>query len=131
MCALLLYLFTWEYRIVGVGYSGLLKRYAATRFVHLAECCGPSIGSLRVRSILKETKRLNHVAKKTPVSSELLEWVRINFIDDRPLYDNQLRPALMAGFFFFFLRISDIGNVRGNDAVSQTSDGGGIFGDQD
>ena len=41
---------TWEYRISGVGYSGILTRYAAIRFAHFVEWCDLSKASFRIRS---------------------------------------------------------------------------------
>ena len=61
---------TWEYRIAGVGYSGLLTRYASIRLVHLVEGCDLRTASFRVRSSIKAIKR--SAAKKMPVDAELL-----------------------------------------------------------
>ena len=107
---------------MGGGYSGLLTRYPAVRFPHLVEGFDLSKDSLMVRSIFKATKRLCPVAKKMPSTVELVEWIRINFIDASSVGGNQLWAALMAGFFFC-LRMSEIENLRENDVVAQSVDG--------
>ena len=61
--------------------------------------------------------------KKIPVTVELLSWISSNFIDPQSLPDNQLWAALMVGFFYC-LRISEVGNLRENDLVSQQTDDG-------
>ena len=57
---------TWEHEIMGVGYSGLVTRYSAIRFVHLIEGCDLSKASFRVGSLLNAIKRLNPATKKAP-----------------------------------------------------------------
>ena len=91
---------TWEHRIMGVGYSALVTRYCAIRFVHLVEGCGLSKASFRIRSFPKSAKRLNPVMKKIPATIELLTWISSNFIDSQSLPDTQLWAALMVGFSF-------------------------------
>ena len=84
---------------MGIGHSGLLKRYAPIRFAHLVD--GRDLGKapFRAMSLLGSINRINAVTKKAPRTAELLERVGINFIDVRPLVDNRLWGALMGGFF--------------------------------
>ena len=83
---------------MGVGYSALVTRYCAIRFVHLVEGCDLSKASFRIRSFLKAAKRLNPVMKKIPATIELSTWISSNFIDSQSLPDTQLWAALMVGF---------------------------------
>ena len=111
------------HKIMGVGHSVLLTRYAAIRFVHLAEGCDLSKASFRARSFLKAVKRMIHVAEKAPFTAELLSWIKDNFTGVNSISDSQLWSALMIGFFYC-LRISEIENLRENDLVSQSTDEG-------
>ena len=85
---------------MGVGYSALVTRCCAIRFVHLVEGCDLSNASFRIRSFLKAAKRLNPVMKKIPATVELLSWISSNFVDPQSLPGNQLWAALMVGFSF-------------------------------
>ena len=112
--------FAWEHKIMGVGYSGLVTRYAAIRFVHLVEGCDFGKAAFRVKSFLKAIKRMNPVTKKAPVTVELLLRIHANFIDSNCVSDLQLWAALMIGFFFC-LRISEIQDLGENDLVFQSN----------
>ena len=66
-----------------IGYSGLVTRYSSIRFAHMIGGWDLRNASIRVRSVRKSINRINHVAKKIPVTAELSEWIRINFADGR------------------------------------------------
>ena len=74
---------------------------------------------------MKSIKRSNPVTKKAPVTVELLSGIYVNFIDTKSVADFQLRVALMIGFSSVFcLRISEIGDLGGNDLVAQSTEEG-------
>ena len=55
---------TWGHKIMGAGYSGLVTRYSAIRFVHLIEGCDLSKASFRVRSFSNAINCMNPVTKR-------------------------------------------------------------------
>ena len=99
--------FTWSRKIMGVGYSGVLTRYAAIRFVHLVEGCDLSKALFLVRSFLKTIKRMNYATKKLPVTVELLSWVKGNFanLGRLRIYSCVLPSRLGFSLDYAFLRL--------------------------
>ena len=103
----LLDFFTWGRKITGVGYSGLLTRYADMRCVRLVEGCDLGNASFMVRNSPNSIERMNPVAKKAPVAVELLNWIHRNFAEADSTEGLQLRTTLMVVFFssYAFLKL--------------------------